>query len=146
RVPGRDEAGPRRVRAGRKALGDDESIDFGDRDVEQHDVGGQRGSGSEPCLPVDRLADHRPAVVLEESSRGGPETAVVVDDEDRRPRHGTRTHGCRSRNAKKSASTGSSECSKVVISRSPSSFQWCWVSLHEGGVSTVIESRSPSTV
>ena len=93
----------------RQTLGDDEAIDIGQADIEQHDV---RVRAAAAAIALPSIASPTTAQPSLSSSRFAvAEATMVVDHQDRRPRHGTRTHGCRSSISNQPASSGSSESS-----------------------------------
>ncbi len=83
RVAAGDDHDPRRLVERVDAVGDDEAVDVGQADVEQHDVRVQLAHGDEPGGAVGRLADDEEAAGLHHALGAGAERRVVVDDEDR---------------------------------------------------------------
>ena len=70
----------------RSTVGDVESVDVRELNVEQDDVGAVSTDRGERGRAVGRLADHLVARIFEHAPRARPETGVVIDDQDG-PRH-----------------------------------------------------------
>ena len=69
-----------------EAIGDRETVDVRQHDVEQHDLRTLIFGGRKRRDPVTGLTDHREPVSLQQATGEATETSVVVDDQHR-PRH-----------------------------------------------------------
>ncbi len=72
------------VRLSSQSLGDLETIDAGQLDVEQHDLGMEEGCGSERGRRILGFADNRETLRLQQGPGERSEASVVVDDQHRK--------------------------------------------------------------